>query len=289
MDLIEVLTNPLFIPLLVSIITIMSNAIFLYWLRRWQYRTEYAITNIEKIYIPLVAELHDRLRTLNNFIQNPKYLNHNFREIDRIKNTGSIEFLRSHDRSLYEKLMRFNNEIRPNFKELADQYSDTEKWIKDEWTSYIEQALSDRKAREYAGTFVAQLIEMSLIVFLLTGNIDEIRRIWNDKLHMFVRTYNLHDPYVKTSKDKVMIAKGVKSPTFDLLDEHIEELVRMSQSKIQQLKESHSQFKAIADQKEVKDLIPSLQKYIRDPIARRFPKTGLSACMHRLSIGCLQF
>jgi len=101
MDLSEILSNPLFVPLLVAFITIAFNAIFLYLLRKWQYRTEYIIRNVEKTYIPLVAELHDRLEQFNNFLESPDGLHYSFEKLEEIKKSGLFEFIRSHDKKLW--------------------------------------------------------------------------------------------------------------------------------------------------------------------------------------------
>lgn len=82
----EILNNPLFVPLLATVITIASNVFFLYWLRRWQYRAEYIIRNVEKTYIPLLAEIHDRLVTFDRFLEKPRNLSYSFEELDNIKN-----------------------------------------------------------------------------------------------------------------------------------------------------------------------------------------------------------
>jgi len=90
MNLGDILINPLFVPLLVAVITIISNICFLYWLRKWQYKAVYITRNIEKTYIPLVAEINDRIEQLDRFLIRPKDLHYKFEKLEEIKNRNYL-------------------------------------------------------------------------------------------------------------------------------------------------------------------------------------------------------
>jgi len=111
MDLSDILNNPLFIPLITVSLTFVLNVVFLYWLRKWQYKREYIMRNVEKTYIPLTAELHEKLERFNRFLEYPYGLQCRFDKLEEIRNSGLFEFIRSHDKKLFDSLVLFYTQI----------------------------------------------------------------------------------------------------------------------------------------------------------------------------------
>lgn len=266
MDLIDILTNPLFVPLLVALITISFNAYFLYWLRKWQYRAEYINRNVEKTYIPLVAEINDRLEYFNRFLEDPNSLKWSFETLERIKKSGLFEFIKSHDKKLYEKLNLFYNDIYPKFGELDELQRETRDAISLDWIRYIEDIIEDKDVKKYANNFVFQLFNKGLYVLLLNGRTEEISKIWNETLYYITQTYQLYSPYV-VSKGRIKVFPKGKFPTFNVSQDEIEKLMELSSPKLQNLLNFYRQIKSLLDDEVVNCLVPMMQKYITNPLS----------------------
>jgi len=267
-DLNEVLANPLFIPLLVAIITIISNALFLYKLRKWQYRAEYIISNVEKTYIPLTAEINSNIDLFRKFYENPSdtgYLKYN--KLDNIRKSGLFEFIKSHDKKLYEKLLLFNDEIFPRLKELDRLREETRLQLMREWTNHVENVVSDKNAKNHAKTFVDSLFSYNLYFFLLNNNTKEITRLWDEKLYSLASQYNLYIPNVKFGQDRLLTSQRQKFPKFDVSESELEKLLQLSQSKLQQVHDFCNQTTTILDKEVVNGLVPMMQKYITNPLS----------------------
>lgn len=129
----EILGNPLFVPLLVAILTILTTAYFNYWLRKWQYRREYVISNVEKTYIPILAEINEKLDGFDKFLENPNGLDSTFAEMEKIRLSGLFEFVRSHDKKLHSNLELFYCKIYPRFRELSRLWFEFPRFIVSEW------------------------------------------------------------------------------------------------------------------------------------------------------------
>jgi len=266
-DLNEVLTNPLFFPLLVAIITIISNAVFLYWLRKWQYRAEYIITNVQKTYIPVVSEINDGLEHLNRFLEAPSSLKWTFETLEATKKSGLFEFIRSHDQKLYEKLTLFYDTIRPRFGELNVLQEKTKQAIRADWTQHIRNVVSDGKAREYAGMFVNEVLTDHMFIQFLNGRTEGFSRTWNEKLYSLSRSHNLFVPYVKVAPDKIMVSRTSKTCTFDVSEDEIPKLIQLSQPKLKELHDFYNQVRDLVNKEVVRSLVPMMQKYITNPLS----------------------
>ena len=271
MDLTEILSNPLFVPLLVAVITIAFNVVFLFLLKKWQYRTEYIIRNVENTYIPLVAEIHDKLELFDRFLETPyldwRMLIH-FEELENVKKSGLFEFIRSHDKKLYEKLDLFYRQIYPRFRELFEFHQETRKTIGSDWTDYITNVITDEKAKKHSSAFVSELFQKGLYALLLKGRTEEISKIWNETLFSITQTYRLYSPYIKVDENKIKMFHGGKFPTFNVSEDNLKELVELSHPKIQKLLDLYNQIKASLEHEVVKGLIPMMQKYITNPLSR---------------------
>ena len=271
MDLSEVLSNPLFVPLLVALITIVVNAYFLYWLRNWQYRTEYIIRNVEKTYIPLVAEIHERLEQFNNFLKNPDGLHYRFEQLEGIKKSGLFEFIRSHDKKLFDSLIHFYTQIYPKFEELYKLQIKTRESIRKDWIDYIEGIIDDKNVKKYAGSLVSEFFQLPTFINLLDVNIrlEEFSKKWNESLVCVTEKYNLKNPYVRVSEDKVRASPRVGSPSvFNVSQDEINNLLRLAQPKIQKLLDFFGEIRVELQRNVINDLIPRLQKYITNPLSR---------------------
>lgn len=249
MSLAEIINNPLLVPLLVAVITIVSNVFFLYWLRRWQYKTEYVIRNVEKTYIPLLAEIHDRLVTFDRFLEKPRNLSYSFEKLDNIKKSGLLEFIKSHDKKLYGKLKFFDSEIRPKLKQLTELLATTRAAIKEEWSNHIKDAVS------HSDTFVNRLLDRGLVVLLLHDKKEEISKIWNWSSSFMVHNY----PNI-TQIQAAHIQR--------VFPEKIDELLNLSRPRIQKLLDFYNQLRTLVDDEVVNGLIPMMQKYITNPLSR---------------------
>lgn len=266
MDLSEVLSNPLFIPLLVAFITIVGNACFLYWLRKWQYRAEYIVRNVENTYIPLVAEMHERLKYFDIFLENPSALKYSFETLENVKKKGLFEFIKSHDKKLYEKLILFYNQIYPKLKELVKLQDETNKVIFREWGGYIEEAVSDKKAKDCSNSFVSELFHKGLFALLLSDRKEEISKIWLESLYETAQANKLHCPSLKPKDGYTVYPKGT-SPTFDVSEDDLTKLQELSRLKLQKLLDIYKQTKVSINDEVVKGLIPMMQKYITNPLS----------------------
>ena len=267
MDLSEVLSNPLFIPLLVASITIVGNACFLYWLRKWQYRAEYIVRNVENTYIPLVAEIHERLEYFNRFLESPTSLKYSFQTLESVKKKGLFEFIKSHDKKLYEKLILFYNQIYPKLEELVKFQDETNKAIFQEWVGYIEEVVSDKKAKDYSNSFVSELFRKGLFAYLLSGRKEEISKIWLESLYQTAQANKLYSPYLKPKDGHIVFSKGGKFPTFNVSQGDLTKLQELSQPKLQKLLDLYKQTKASVNDEVVKGLVPMMQKYITNPLS----------------------
>jgi len=268
MGLNEVLTNPLFVPLLVAVLTIISNAVFLYWLRRWQYRAEYIISNVDKTYIPLTAEINHNTDLFRKFYENPsdtEYLKYTI--LDKIRRSGLFEFVKSHDRKLCEKLLLFNDEIYPRLKELDRLREEMRLQLMREWTNHVENVISDKNAKKHAKTFVDSLFSYSLYFFLLNNNTKEITRLWDEKLYNLASQYNLYIPNVKFGQERLLTSQQQKFPKFDVSENELEKLIQLSQPRLQKVHDFYNQTTTILDKEVVNGLIPMMQKYITNPLS----------------------
>jgi len=266
MDLSEILSNPLFVPLLVAFITILVNVCFLYWLRKWQYRAEYIIRNVEKTYIPLVAEIHERLECFNRFPENPSGLKYSFKMLESVKKKGLFEFIKSHDEKLYEKLILFYNQIYPRFRELVRLQKETDEAIFREWGGYIKKAVSDKEAKDYSNSFVSEIFRKGLFALLLSGRKEEISKIWLESLYQTAQANKLHCPSLKPKDGYTVYPKGT-SPTFDVSEDDLTKLQELSRPKLQKLLDLYKQTKASINDDVVKGLVPMMQKYITNPLS----------------------
>lgn len=267
MDLSEILSNPLFIPLLVAFITIVGNIYFLYRLRKWQYKAEYVISNVRDTYIPLVAEFHDKLEILDHFLENPECLaNWRFDKLEKIKKSGLLEFIRSHDKKLYGKLFNFYERTYPQLRDLDELQRQTRTRLHSEWVGYVENALSNEKAKKAAGSFVSELFARGLFIFLLNSKTEEISRIWFDSMQSVSKSYNLYSTIVE-AKGEGLIASKSQLSTFNLSQGNLDELLELSRTKLRKLLVFHSQIKTSLEEEIAKGSVPMMQKYIINPLS----------------------
>jgi len=200
-DLNEVLGNPLFVPLLVAIITIVANAFFLFLLRKWQYRSQYIIENVEKTYVPLLAEINEKLEYFNRFLETPYKVDWTrFEILEKVRKQGLFEFIGSHDRKLYGKLYLLYREICPKFCELDKLYFETLKAVQIEWRSYIENVITDEKAKAGANYFVSELFGRDMFILLLNNRTEEVSSLWTDELYIVGQSNNLYIPISSPEK-----------------------------------------------------------------------------------------
>lgn len=268
MELVEVLSNPLFVPLLVAVITIVANAFFNYWLRKWQYRREYIISNVEKTYIPLVAEIQDKLEIFNKYFEDPYNPNFNFDKMENIKKSGLFEFIKNHDRKLGDKLTFFYESIYPRFKKLDEIQQRTWKQVREMWGSHISNLLSDKKAKDHSDTFVQYLFSDGIYSMLLKGEIGKAEGIWYGRTHQIAEQFNLYVNYKQVEKDRIQVFRNAKLSTFDPPSEELEKLWKLSEPRIKDLLDYYRQTKELLDTEVTDCLIPMMKKYITDPLAK---------------------
>jgi len=266
-DFSEILTNPLFIPLLVAIITIISNAVFVFWLRKWQYKAEYIINNVQKTYIPMVSEINDRVGRLNEFLEHPSRLKWTFETVEATRKSGLFEFIRSHDMQLYQKLTLFQDKICPKLEELDVLQGKTKQTIRDDWAQHIRNVISDQKAKEYAAMFVNEVLTDHMFIELLNGRTEGFPRTWNEKLYSLSYSYNLFVPYVKVAPDKILISRSSRTRTFDVSEDEIPKLIQLSQPKLKELHDFYNQVRVLIDKEVVRGLVPMIHKYVTNPLS----------------------
>jgi hypothetical protein len=264
----EILGNPLFVPLLVAVLTIVTTAYFNYWLKKWQYRREYIISNVEKTYIPLLEELDDLLGVFNQFLEDPYNPNWKLEKMENIKKSGLFEFIKSHDRKLGDKLTFFYESIHLRFVELSKLQQTTYKNVKEMWASHISSLLSDAKAKQHSDAFVSNLFSDGLYVMLLKNELDKASGIWFDRAYQITEQFNLYANYVQVEKDRIQVSRNAKISTFAPSPEELEKLWKMSQPDIQKLLVYYKQTKEMLEKEVVNGLIPMMQKYVTDPLAR---------------------
>lgn len=267
MDLSDILNNPLFIPLITVSLTFVLNVIFLYWLRKWQYKREYIMRNVEKTYIPLTAELYEKLEHFNRFVEDPDGLQRHFDKLEEIRNSGLFEFIRNHDKKLFDSLVLFYTQIYPKFEDLHKLQIKTRESIRKTWIQHLESVIKDTKAKEYVGRFVGELFDKATFIFLLNGELEEISKKFNETLVHIIRTYKLYNPYVKVSEDRIMVSRNAKFPTFNVSQDEINNLLKLAQPKIQELLDFFGEIRVELQRDVYNDLIPRLQKYISNPLS----------------------
>lgn len=246
MGLSEILSNPLFVPLLVAVITIIFNAVFLYWLRTWQYTTEYIIRNVEKTYIPLTAEIHDRLEQFDRFLSNPNGLHYAFETLERIRKSGLFEFIRNHDKKLFDSLEFFYNKIYPKLEELNKVQRNVRNAILRAWVRHIENTAQNETTKTYANNFINNLFESQIFVSMLNERTEEILEKWN--------------------KNRTNFSKRHKD--FKVAKNEIDTLLEIAQPKIKEILDFYNKLKIQLDKHVINALIPRMQKYISNPLSR---------------------
>jgi len=267
MEYAEILGNPLFVPLLVAILTILTTAYFNYWLRKWQYRREYVISNVEKTYIPLLAEIQDNLKSFNRFLETPYDLTFDFEKMESIKKSGLFEFIRNHDKKLGDGLILFYENIYPRFQKLVELEQETRHQILEIWTSHISRLISDETARRCSKTFVNYLYNDGLYLMLLNGKLSEGCAIWDSRVHKMTEEFNLYANNRQAEKGKVKVLSNVKFPTFAPSSQELEILGELSRPMMESLLAYHNQTKELVETEVVNGFIPLMQKYIIDPLA----------------------
>lgn len=265
----EILSNPLFIPLLVAFLTIISTAYFNYWLSKWQYKREYIISNVEKTYIPLVAEIRDNIDSFNKFFESPFNLIFNFEKMENIKRQGLFEFIRNHDRKLGDKLSFFYESIYPRFEKFVDLQQETRHQILEIWVGHIRSLIPDQEAKKKTKTFVDYLYNDGLYLMLLKGELSKSSAIWDSRVFKIVEEFNLYTNYVQVKKDEVYVSRNAKIPTFTPPSEELKKLEELSQPNVKNLLDYYKQTKEMVDIEVINGLIPMMQKYITDPLARK--------------------
>lgn len=268
MALSEIPSNPYFIPLIVAFLTIGLTAYFNYWLRKWQYRREYIISNVEKTYIPLLAELNDLLVVFNHFLEDPYNPNWKLEKMENIKKSGLFEFIKNHDRKLGDRLTFFYDKIRPRFGELDKIQQETKKHIQEMWTDHVSSMISDKEARKHSDVFVESLFTSGLYSMLLKGEFEKASVIWDARAHQVTEQFGLYVNYAQVEKDRIQVSPNAKIPTFAPSSEELDKLWKMSQPVIQKLLDYYKQTKEMLDKEVIDGLIPMMQKYVTDPLAK---------------------
>jgi hypothetical protein len=263
----EILSNPLFVPLLVAILTIVTTAYFNYWLRKWQYRREYIIRNVEKTYVPLLAEIDDNLRVFNQYLENPDFPNWSFEKLEGIRKSGLFEFIKNHNGKLGHKVILLYENIYPRFGKLNELQQETKKQICEIWTEHISSLLSDAKAKTHSGTFVNYLFANGLYVMLLKGEVAKGSDIWYKQASQMTKDYDLHTNLVQ-EKGRILVSHNAKISTFAPSSNELETLEKISKTKVQKLLNYYNQTKDLLDKEVVNGLIPMMQRYVTDPLAK---------------------
>lgn len=246
MDLGEILSNPLFVPLLVALITIVANAFFLYWLRKWQYKAEYIISNVEKTYIPLTAEIHDRLEQFDKFLSNPSGLHYAFETLEKIRKSGLFDFIREHDKKLFDSLDFFYNKIYPKLEELSEIQRNVRNAISRDWIRHIEDTTQNEATKISAKSFIGDLFESEIFASMLNKRTKEISKKWNRNRTDFS---NRHQG-------------------FEIAENEIDTLLQLAQPKIEEILGFYNELKIQLDEHVINELIPRMQKYIGNPLSR---------------------
>lgn len=166
-----------------------------------------------------------------------------FEELENVKKSGLFEFIRSHDKKLYEKLDLFYSQIYPKLAELIELHGKTRKETLLEWIDYIANVISDEKTKNQSRNFVNKLFQRGMYGLLLNSRTEEISKIWNETLSSI-------------------------TPSLSVSQDNMKELIELSHAKIQKLLDLYNQIKASLEHEVVKGLIPMMQKYIRNPLSR---------------------
>lgn len=244
MNLGDILINPLFVPLLVAVITIISNICFLYWLRKWQYKAVYITRNIEKTYIPLVAEINDRIEQLDRFLTRPKDFHYKFEKLEEIKKSELFEFVRNHDKKLYNCLEFFYDKIYPKFKELNELKKNVQESIRWSWINHIEKIAQNEITKSVANNFITDLFNSHIFVSVFTERTEEILEKWNKSRTDFINRFKV----------------------FKVAENEIYVLIKIAQPKVNELRAFYYNLKSQVSKNVTDDLIPRMRKYISSPL-----------------------
>ncbi|XES76292.1 MAG: hypothetical protein ACBZ72_08900 [Candidatus Bathyarchaeia archaeon] len=244
MAVVDVFANPLFIPLLAASLTVVGNAVFLFMVRKWEYRSQYIISNVKETYIPLLSEIHTKKETFENFLERPDMLRTDFVELERIRKSGLFEFMMAHDKRLYEKIALFSNQICPRFRELSKLNAETRRHIYEDWKTYITQFSIDAHD---AGVIANWILDHGVYRDLLNErklNLSE--KLFEAKFDMFENGLHPKGPFGYPNQ--------------------CDELLRLSAPHIQKLRLYYIDTAKLIEIEVTNGLIPLMQKYIRHPI-----------------------
>ncbi len=244
----DVFSDPLVISLLIASITVVSNGILLYKLRRWEYNAEYVIANVKGTYIPLLSEIQDKIKTLDDFPNAPNSLRCDFTELERIKKSGLFEFIESHDKKLSSQLLLFYNQIYPRFVQLSTISLQTRQSIRQNWTDYIQQFCSDAREKDQVSIIVNWMLDHGVYSDLLNNRKPAFEDAWEG-----ARCFMASNP-----KNCIRLDFG--------RPDQFAELAKLSETPIQSLLDYYRQTIRMIDEEARNSLIPSMQKYIRKPI-----------------------
>jgi hypothetical protein len=267
MEFTDILGNPLFVPLIVAILTIVTTSYFNYWLRKWQYRREYTIRNVEKTYVPLLAEIDDNLRVFDQYLEDPYFPKWSFEKLEGIRKSGLFEFIKNHNGKLGDKITLLHGNIYPRFGKLDELQQETKKQICEIWTEHISSLLPDAKAKTHSGTFVNYLFANGLYVMLLKGELAKGEGIWYGQISRITNDYDLYTDYVQ-EKGRILVSHNAKIPTFAPSSNELKTLEKLSHAKVQKLLDYYNQTKDLLDKEVVNGLIPMMQRYVTDPLAK---------------------